>query len=66
MKDVYVGAGSPEWYYWYTPWIRRSVMASDAGIDYVYAVSDAGVRAANLTNLNLPLSTVSFPREPLR
>lgn len=66
MKDVYVTSGTPEWYYWYTPWVRRSVMASDAGVDYVYAVSDAGIRSANLANPAAPLSTVIFPREPLR
>lgn len=66
MNDVYINAGTPEWYYWYSPWVRRSVMASDAGQDYVYAVSDAGVRAANLAMPSVPLQTVVFPREPLR
>ncbi len=66
LKDVYVQGGSPEWYYWYTPWIRRSVMASDMSGDYVYAVSDAGIRSANLANISVPLSTVMFPREPVK
>ena len=50
MKDVYAERRHPEFYYWYSPWVRRSVMASDAGQDYVYAVSDAGVRSANLAS----------------
>ena len=66
MKDVFVSAGTPEWHYWYSPWVRRSVMASDAGQDYVYAVSDAGVRSVNLTAPATPLSTVLFPREAVR
>jgi len=66
MKDVYVQGGSPEWYYWYSPWIRRSVMASDSGVDYVYAVSDAGIRSAKLTELSKPLATALFPRAPIQ
>ncbi len=66
MKDVYMGAGTPEFYYWYSPWVRRSVMATDAGQDYVYAVSDAGVRSANLASPGTALSTVIFPREAIK
>ncbi len=66
MKDVYVQGGSPDWSYYYTPWIRRSVLASDSGVDYVYGVSDAGIRSANLAAPAVPLSTVAFPREPLQ
>ncbi|HNN92999.1 MAG TPA: beta-propeller domain-containing protein, partial [Pseudomonadota bacterium] len=66
MKDVYMSAGTPEFYYWYSPWVRRSVMASDAGQDYVYAVSDAGVRSANLASPSTALSTVIFPREAIK
>ena len=66
MKDVYIQGGSPDWSYYYTPWIRRSVLASDSGVDYVYGVSDAGIRSANLAAPAVPLSTVAFPREPLQ
>ncbi len=66
MKDVYTVAGTPEFYYYYSPWVRRSVMASDAGQDYVYAVSDAGVRSVNLAAPSTPLATVVFPREPIK
>ena len=66
LKDVYVSAGSPEWRYWYSPWVRRSVMSTDSGTDYVYAVSDAGIRAVSGAALTTPLSTVIFPRTDLQ
>lgn len=62
LKDVYISAGDPTFYYWYSPWVRRSVMASDAGVDYVYAVSDAGIRVANGASLSTPIKTVIFPK----
>ncbi|HWE24604.1 MAG TPA: beta-propeller domain-containing protein, partial [Myxococcales bacterium] len=38
MRDVYIQAGSGDWTYFYVPWVRRSVLATDqAGADYVYA-----------------------------
>lgn len=62
MKDVYMSAGLPSWAWYYSPWMRRSVMATDMGTDYVYAVSDAGIRAVTGSTLNTTLSTVVFPR----
>lgn len=62
MKDVYVTAGTPSWSWYYSPWIRRSVMATDMGTDYVYAVSDAGIRAVTGSSLSSTLSTVVYPR----
>ena len=38
------------------PNVRRSVMADD----YVYAISDAGVRVAHVNNLQAPLATTYF------
>lgn len=62
MNDVYVRQGNANWTWWYRPWVRRSVMAtSDAGESFVYAVSDAGIRAAALDKLPSPLATVLFP-----
>jgi Beta propeller domain len=62
MRDVYIEYGSGNWTYRYVPWVRRSVLATDvAGADYVYAVSDAGIRVANLADLTNPLATVPFP-----
>ena len=63
MSDVYIQAGSGDWTYRYVPWVRRSVLATDnAATDYVYAVSDAGIRVANLADLAHPLATVLFPQ----
>ena len=62
LGDVYIQAGSGDWTWWYRPWVRRSVMATDqAGTTFVYAISDAGVRAAALPRLDLPLATALFP-----
>ena len=63
VSDVYIRQGSGDWNWWYRPWVRRSVMATDQnGRTFVYAVSDAGVRAAALTSLASPLATALFPR----
>jgi Beta propeller domain len=54
-------AGSGQWTYWYEPWVRRSVMATDdQGWDWVYAVSDAGIRVARLSDLGHPVATALF------
>ena len=63
MGDVYIQQGSGDWTWWYRPWVRRSVMATDqAGQTFVYAVSDAGIRTAELTHLGTPLATALFPK----
>ena len=65
MSDVYIQEGSGSWTWFYRPWVRRSVMATDdAGNTFVYAVSDAGVRVAPLLNLASPLGTALFPARP--
>ncbi len=63
LSDVYIQQGSGDWTWWYRPWVRRSVMATDqAGNTFVYAVSDAGVRTAALARLDTPLATALFSR----
>ena len=63
MSDLYLQRGSGDWTWSYRPWARRSVMATDQnGATFVYAVSDAGVRAAALGNLSSPLATLLFPQ----
>ena len=53
-----------DWSWWYRPWVRRSVMSTDqSGNTFVYAVSDAGLRSAALSNLDKPLATALFPRQ---
>jgi hypothetical protein len=64
MKDLYYSESDPGFTYWWSPEIRRSVMAADAqGNDFVYAVSDAGVRVAPVMNMAQPLATATFPRQ---
>jgi hypothetical protein len=61
LGDVYIQQGSGDWTWWYRPWVRRSVMATDqAATTFVYAVSDAGVRTAALPHLDKPLATALF------
>ena len=62
MKDVYVKYDVYDWQWWYSPWIRRSVMSTDdQNNDFVYAVADGGLRVANLKSLDTPLATVLLP-----
>jgi len=56
MKDVYQTFNDYQWSWSYSPVVRRSVMADD----YVYAISDAGVRVAPVSNLAQPLATTHF------
>ena len=58
MKDLYQVYGTYDWTYYWVPAVRRSVMADD----FVYAISDAGIRVANLANLASPVATVHFDR----
>jgi hypothetical protein len=63
LRDLFESAGSPWFDGWYSAWIRRSVMSTDqAGVDYVYAISDAGLRVSTAGALGQPLATVAFPR----
>jgi hypothetical protein len=65
LADVFITQKYNNWSWYYTPWIRRSVMASDqAGNDFVYAVSDAGIRVANLAAPSTALGTVLFDLPP--
>jgi uncharacterized secreted protein with C-terminal beta-propeller domain len=56
MKDVYQTVNYHQWSWTYSPHVRRSVMADD----YVYAITDAGVRVAHGSNLAQPLATTRF------
>jgi hypothetical protein len=57
MSDVFTTQAGPGWSYSWTPWVRRGVLADD----FVYAISDAGVRSANVANLPAWLATATFP-----
>jgi hypothetical protein len=58
LNDLYQVQQYSNWVYYWTPSVRRSVMADD----FVYAISDAGLRVANILNLSAPLATVRFDR----
>jgi hypothetical protein len=55
-RDMYQTVNYNQWSWVYTPYVRRSVMADD----YVYAITDAGVRVAHVNNLSQPLATTRF------
>jgi uncharacterized secreted protein with C-terminal beta-propeller domain len=61
MADVFSENGVNSFSPFYSPWIRRSVMADD----FVYAISDAGIRAAEIEAPSTPVSTVLFGLSPL-
>lgn len=50
--------GSSTWTYYWQPHVRRSIMADD----FVYAISDAGIRSANLGNMAASLATIQFDK----
>ncbi|MGC4115451.1 MAG: beta-propeller domain-containing protein [Myxococcales bacterium] len=58
MTDVFErgGSGYCGWDWYWNPGVRRSVLAGD----FVYAISDAGIRSANVAALSSPLKTVLF------
>lgn len=58
MTDVFArgGSGYFGWSWYWNPGVRRSVMADD----FVYAVSDGGIRSANAAALASPLKTILF------
>ena len=58
MKDVYMTSTWNQWTWYWQPWVRRSVMADD----FVYAISDAGIRVANVNSLGTPIATALFDR----
>jgi hypothetical protein len=58
MGDLYQVEQYSNWTYWWSPQVRRSVMADD----FVYAISDSGIRVANVANLSAPLATARFNR----
>jgi hypothetical protein len=58
LSDMYQVQQYSNWVYYWTPSVRRSVMADD----FVYAISDAGLRVAHISNLSVPLATARFNR----
>jgi len=58
MSDLYKVQNYWGWSYYWQPAVRRSVMADD----FVYAISDAGIRVAHISALGSPVATVQFDR----
>ena len=58
MNDMYEYMNDYGWTYYWAPMVRRSVMADD----FVYAISDAGIRVANIADLSVPLADVRFSK----
>jgi hypothetical protein len=56
MADVYDPNGPSFGWFW-SPYVRRSILADD----FVYAISDAGIRSAKVADLPAWLATVRFP-----
>jgi uncharacterized secreted protein with C-terminal beta-propeller domain len=59
MADVYQSVVG--FNYTWSPWIRRGILADSAAGQFVYAISDAGVRSAKVASLPAWLQTVKFP-----
>lgn len=58
LSDVYQTYAYQDWSWSWSPWVRRSVMADD----FVYAISDAGVRVSRVDALSTPIATTTFDR----
>jgi hypothetical protein len=54
MSDLY--PRHEDWYGWWSPHVRRSVMADD----FAYAISDAGIRVAPITAPSQTIATCRF------
>ncbi|HET6984252.1 MAG TPA: beta-propeller domain-containing protein [Myxococcaceae bacterium] len=61
MADVFQTWTGENWSYSWSPWIRRGILADAQDGQYVYAISDAGVRSAKVASLPAWLQTVKFP-----
>jgi uncharacterized secreted protein with C-terminal beta-propeller domain len=61
MADVYLSASGPGWSWSWSPYVRRGVLAASGADEYVYAVSDAGIRSARVADLPRWLATAPFP-----
>ncbi|GEN10737.1 Beta propeller domain-containing protein [Myxococcus fulvus] len=55
-RDMFQRFEHPHWSWYWAPEVRRSVMADD----FVYAITDAGIRVANVGALQTPLATTYF------
>jgi len=61
MADVYLTYSYENWSWSWSPTVRRGILADAPDGQYVYAISDAGVRSAKVASLPAWLATVKFP-----
>jgi hypothetical protein len=59
MADVYQSVQG--FNYTWSPYVRRGILADSPLGQFVYAISDAGVRSAKVASLPAWLKTVTFP-----
>ncbi|NMO21944.1 hypothetical protein HPC49_52570 [Pyxidicoccus fallax] len=62
MKDAYQTLNHRNWTWYWQPTVRRSVMADD----YVYAITDAGLRVSRVDALQTPVATSLFEPPVMR
>jgi len=58
MRDLYESAHESTWSYYWVPYVRRSVLADNVA----YAISDAGIRVADVDSLSSTIRTIAFDR----
>jgi uncharacterized secreted protein with C-terminal beta-propeller domain len=58
MRDAYESINQNGWMYYWAPYVRRSVLADN----FAYAISDAGIRVADVDSLSQPIRTILFDR----
>jgi hypothetical protein len=61
MADVFLTYSYENWSWSWSPSVRRGILADSADGQFVYAISDAGVRSAKVASLPAWLKTVKFP-----
>jgi uncharacterized secreted protein with C-terminal beta-propeller domain len=61
MKDVFLTYSYENWSWSWSPSVRRGILADSPQGQFVYAISDAGVRSAKVADLPAWLKTVTFP-----
>ncbi len=58
MRDAFATTNQNAWAYYWAPYVRRSVLADN----FAYAISDAGIRVADVDSLSQPIQTILFDR----
>ena len=59
MSDIYETQNNRNWSSYWTPWVKRSVIADE----FVYAISDAGIKTAHVDALGTTTASVLFNQD---